>query len=312
MKILLVEDVRSISAVMAARLESYGHDVKIAENGKTAIDMFTELAPDLVLMDIEMPEMNGFEATTHIRATEAKQQWAWTPIMFLTASDTPENLITAIEAGGDDFLVKTVPESVLHAKMKAMARIAAMRQRLAFSNARLHDQANCDGLTGLYNRRYMDMAVDKAWEEAVRLSQQFALLMIDVDHFKKFNDHYGHQAGDTCLVAVAGVLADTLAICNAEGMTSDAFAARYGGEEFAVILPHCGEAAFEGVAAAILDGLRRCAMPHEKNADWGIVTASIGGARLDPAAGAVAAMFRTADVNLYSAKESGRNRAQLS
>ncbi|MBU0751015.1 MAG: diguanylate cyclase [Gammaproteobacteria bacterium] len=312
MKILLVEDVRSIASVMAARLGSYGHDVTIAENGAFAIELFKKVNPDLILMDIEMPVMNGFETATHIRSLEAKQQWAWTPIMFLTASDSPENLVTAIESGGDGYLVKTVPEPVLHAKMKAMARIAALRQRLAFANGRLQQQASHDGLTGLYNRPYMDMTVDAVWDEAVRLRQAFAVLMLDVDNFKRYNDQYGHQAGDDCLRKVATILGNTMAACNAEGLTQSAFAARYGGEEFAIVIPRSSSAAYEGVAAIILDDLRRSALPHEGNAEWGIVTLSVGGARLDAASGTVADVFRVADKNLYRAKETGRNRAELS
>jgi CheY-like chemotaxis protein len=106
MKILLVEDVRAIAALMELRLVSIGHEVTLAENGQIAFDKFRELQPDLVFMDIEMPIMNGFEATNRIRAYEATQKWAWTPIIFLTASDSQENLITAIEAGGDDYLIK--------------------------------------------------------------------------------------------------------------------------------------------------------------------------------------------------------------
>lgn len=133
MKILLVEDTRAAAAVMTARLTSFGHEVSLAENGQVAFNMFRVSPPDLILMDIEMPLMNGFEATNRIRAFEATQKWAWTPIIFLTASDSPENLVMAIEAGADDYLVKGVSEEVLHAKMKAMARIAAMRQLLSIA-----------------------------------------------------------------------------------------------------------------------------------------------------------------------------------
>ena len=104
MKILLVEDARAVAAIMAARLMSFGHEVSIAENGQIGFDKFCESSPDLVLMDIEMPVMNGFESTSRIRAFETTQKWAWTPIIFLTASNTQENMITAIEAGADDFL----------------------------------------------------------------------------------------------------------------------------------------------------------------------------------------------------------------
>ena len=99
MRVLVVDDSRTITTVFGARLIEFGHEVIIAENGQLAVERFKASAPDLVLMDIEMPVMNGFEAAKQIRAVEATQEWAWTPIIFLTASDTPENLITAIEAG---------------------------------------------------------------------------------------------------------------------------------------------------------------------------------------------------------------------
>lgn len=145
MQILLVEDARSVVKVMTSRLNSYGYEVVHAENGFKAVEMFPEVQADLILMDIEMPVMNGFMAVNKIRAIEATQQWAWTPIIFLTSSDTVENLITAIEAGGDDFMSKFVPETVLQAKMKAMSRIASLRQRLTVAHAKLQTLADHDG-----------------------------------------------------------------------------------------------------------------------------------------------------------------------
>lgn len=311
MKILLVEDTRAVAAVMAARLGTFGYEVRIAGNGQIAFDMYCEAPPDLVLMDIEMPVMNGFEATNRIRAFEATRKWAWTPIIFLTASDTPENLVTAIEAGGDDFLAKGIPESVLQAKMTALARIAALRQRLAVANRKLEEMASRDGLTGLRNRRYMDLDTDLAWVEAVRLGQPFALLMLDVDNFKKYNDRYGHLSGDDCLCAIAAALAGAVEESNGAGLTAGAFAARYGGEEFAVVIPEASDAGYRALAARCVDAVRELAIPHELNADWGVVTVSVGGARSDPASGAILALFRAADEQLYRAKENGRNRAEL-
>ncbi len=130
MKILLAEDARSFATLMAARLTSFGYEVILAENGQVAVDKFCNSPPDIVLMDIEMPLIDGFEATHRIRAFEESQNLAWTPIIFLTASDTTENLVAAIEAGGDDFLSKSVSKEVLFAKMTSMARIARMRNRL--------------------------------------------------------------------------------------------------------------------------------------------------------------------------------------
>ena len=237
MKILLVEDSRATAMVTTARLESFGHEVEHAVSGQVALDYFQKSTFDLILMDIEMPGMNGFGTTTRIRALEGGEPWAWTPIIFVTATDTPTNVVTAIEAGGDDFISKMAPESVLQAKMKAMSRIAALRTRLADANRKLQEQANLDGLTGLFNRRAMDMQVDSLWDLAVGAKKPFSLLMIDVDNFKKYNDHYGHLAGDDCLRAVANCLASTVQQANDDKVTSGAFAARYGGEEFVVIIP---------------------------------------------------------------------------
>ncbi|MDX9707484.1 MAG: diguanylate cyclase [Azospira sp.] len=310
MKILIAEDSRVVAAVMAARLAALGHETSIAENGRMALDCFLKDPPDLVLMDIEMPVMNGFEATNLIRAHEATQSWAWTPIIFLTASDTPENLVTAIEAGGDDFMSKSVPEAVLQARMKAMARIADIRHRLATANRRLEEQANRDGLTGLVNRRYMDWLLDRHWADAVREKTPFALLMIDVDHFKKYNDRYGHQRGDDCLRAVAGAIADTVEANNAGGRTAAAFAARYGGEEFCVVLPGALPPACESVAIDIVDAVRRLGIEHLDSSP-GIVTLSIGGVCVESGDGGLAPLFRRADARLYAAKRAGRNRACL-
>jgi diguanylate cyclase (GGDEF)-like protein len=311
MKILLVEDTRAAAAVMMARLTSFGHEVSLAENGQVAFDKFRVSPPDLVLMDIEMPLMNGFEATNRIRALEATQKWAWTPIIFLTASDTPENLVMAIEAGADDFLSKGLSEDVLHAKMKALARIAAMRQLLSIANLKLEQQASRDGLTGLFNRRWMDLNVDQAWVESIRKSAPFALLMLDVDNFKKYNDLYGHQAGDDCLRAVAHAVEAVIVATNAEGLTKDAFVARYGGEEFAVVIPGASVAAYKGCASRILEAVRKLGIQHEQNGDWGIVTVSIGGCRREGSSGEVFIMFRDADKALFRAKKNGRNRIEL-
>ncbi len=311
MKILLVDDSRAIAMVTCARLESFGHEVVHAIDGPTAIRSFQETRFDLILMDIEMPGMNGFETTTRIRSLEGNEAWAWTPIIFVTATDTPTNLVTAIEAGGDDFISKTAPETVLQAKMKAMSRIATMRARLALANRKLQDQANHDGLTGLLNRRAMDMRVDQAWELACSNQKPFGLLMIDVDNFKKFNDHYGHQAGDDCLRVVAASIGECVEQANIDQLAPGAFAARYGGEEFAVVIPGAEHGVPLALAQQIGEKIRLAGVRHEKNADWGIVTASIGASMQSPAEGLVREVFRAADQLLYRAKENGRNRVEF-
>lgn len=307
MKILLVEDSRAMAALMATRLQAFGHEVSLAENGEVAIEKFRQSPPDLVLMDIEMPVMNGFEATNRIRAIEAAEPWAWTPIIFLTASDIAENLVTAIDAGADDYIVKTVPESVLHAKMKAMSRIATLREKLSAANHKLEELASRDGLTGLYNRRHMDILLDSAWARATSQGLPFGILMIDADNFKKYNDRYGHQAGDDCLCTIADALVGEVEAINAAGKCEQGFVARYGGEEFAVVLPTVDHDSFMNLAGAIIDCIRQRGIPHQENQDWGTVSISAGGAYLPVAGGKLSALFRSADARLYQAKKNGRN-----
>lgn len=311
MRILLVDDSRSVAAVIAARLSAIGHELIMADDGVSALERFRDSKPDLVLMDIEMPVMNGFQAAQQIRALEARQDCAWTPIIFLTASDTHENLITAIDAGGDDFIAKSMPEAVLEAKMKAMARIAALRAELSRANRKLEALATHDGLTGIPNRRAMDVRLDRQWAEALAQGGALGLLMLDVDHFKKYNDHYGHLAGDDCLRAIASSLSDVAAKSNSLGLTQEAFAARYGGEEFALILPAASAASLARVASVAVEAVRRLEIPHALNAEWGKVTVSVGGALAEPAEGKLVPLFRRADGNLYVAKQNGRNRFEL-
>jgi len=311
MRILLADDSRAVATVIGARLTTIGHEVIVAENGEVALSRFRDALPDLVLMDIEMPVMNGFEAAQRIRALEANEDWAWTPIIFLTASDTHENLVMAIEAGGDDFIAKSMPEAVLEAKMKAMARIAALRAELSRANRKLEALASHDGLTGLFNRRHMDIRLDNQWAEAMRLEAPFGLLMLDVDHFKRYNDHYGHQAGDDCLRAIARILADVGDKANAAGLARGAFAARYGGEEFSLILPAVSAEGYAKIAQAVVTAVHGAAIPHVGNAEWGVVTLSVGGVRVARAEGSLVPLFRAADANLYQAKRGGRNRAEL-
>ena len=312
MKILLVDDSRAIAIVTIARLASFGHQVQHAISGQIALDLFQNESFDLILMDIEMPGMNGFETTTRLRALEGQEPWAWTPIIFVTATDTPSNLVTAIEAGGDDFIAKTVPEAVLQAKMKAMSRIVALRNRLSNANQLLQDQANRDGLTGILNRRAMDLQVDRLWETALCLAKPFGLLMVDVDNFKKYNDHYGHLAGDECLRAVANCLSQVVLQANDQQIAPGCFVARYGGEEFAVIIPDAPPDAHAQLADALVAGVAKLGIKHELNGSKGIVTISIGACRVTRAEGAIKILFRLADQLLYQAKANGRNRAECS
>ena len=309
MKILLVDDSHSAALAMTARLETYGHRVLRAADGLEAVELFREHGPDLVLMDLEMPRLNGFEATQRIRAEEAKAPDAWTPIIFLTASNHDASLVTAIDAGADDFICKSSPEPVLRAKMVAMARIAALRQRLCDANNRWRELADLDGLTGLANRRSLDARAPAHWRRAQSCGGPLAVLMIDIDHFKAYNDLYSHLAGDECLRKVA----QALRTATGHEIWQQVLVARYGGEEFAIIIDSLAEAQVLALARRALSEVAALALPHRGNPPWGIVTISVGMAwRKGPGVGATASagvehLFAEADSALYRAKHAGRN-----
>jgi len=293
---------------MIARLAGLGHEVIHAANGKIAVDLFSTDAPDLIIMDVEMPIMNGFEATTRIRAEEATRKWAWTPIIFLTSTDTQDNLLTAIEAGGDDFLPKSVAELVLFAKMKAMSRIALLRKELSIANQKLEELAIRDQLTGLANRRYLDIQLDALWEASRGNGTKVALIMMDVDNFKKYNDFYGHSRGDDCLIKTGKALEDAVKKTNSISPGTEAFVARYGGEEFTIIVSDASMEKARLYSEAALDSVRSQKIQHEQNDAHGIVTISAGIKVATPASSTIATSFRQADSALYQSKEQGRNR----
>jgi diguanylate cyclase (GGDEF)-like protein len=203
------------------------------------------------------------------------------------------------------------PPAVLAAKMKAMARIAALRAELTQANLKLEALANQDGLTGLFNRRYLDLRLEHIWNDALRRGDSLGLLMLDVDCFKKYNDRYGHLAGDDCLRAVATAMAVAVDRLQVGRVIQSGFAARYGGEEFAVVLPLVSWPELAQVADALLAAVRGMAMNHEGNSGWGVVTLSLGAAWQPRAEGDLPAFIRQADARLYRAKQKGRNRGEL-
>ena len=181
-----------------------GHTVTDASDGQHAIELFKSGPHDLIVLDVEMPVLNGFETARRIRALAGEHEWI--PIIFLSANVQDKDVAAGIEAGGDDYLVKPTSPIVLRAKINAMQRITDMRQRLVNlkeqleqHNASLREESSQDALTGIPNRRCFDAAFEQEWNHATRTGKPLALLIGDVDFFKKYNDTYGHQKGDACL-----------------------------------------------------------------------------------------------------------------
>ncbi|EGQ9126271.1 diguanylate cyclase response regulator [Vibrio parahaemolyticus] len=304
MRILLVDDVQLDRMQLAIRLKQLGHIVKAVGSGIEALNTYESFDPELVLLDISMPEMNGFEVSLHVRETFPD----WTPIIFLSSHEEPEMIAKAIDAGGDDYLIKPVDKLVLNSKLIAMQRIAHMRRELKQATAQLEQvnqlltqQANEDGLTKLFNRRYIDQKLDSmvAWHG--RHHMPMAMILLDVDFFKPFNDNYGHIEGDRCLQAIANQLKATF--CR-----SGEYVGRYGGEEFVVLLSSTDAPTAEREAERIQEAMYFLDYQHEFSSVANRVTVSQGVFVFQPTGKENQAdLYATADRALYTSKSLGRN-----
>ncbi|TOB25461.1 diguanylate cyclase response regulator [Vibrio parahaemolyticus] len=304
MRILLVDDVQLDRMQLAIRLKQLGHIVKAVGSGIEALNTYESFDPELVLLDISMPEMNGFEVSLHVRETFPD----WIPIIFLSSHEEPEMIAKAIDAGGDDYLIKPVDKLVLNSKLIAMQRIAHMRRELKQATAQLEQvnqlltqQANEDGLTKLFNRRYIDQKLDSmvAWHG--RHHMPMAMILLDVDFFKPFNDNYGHIEGDRCLQAIANQLKATF--CR-----SGEYVGRYGGEEFVVLLSSTDAQTAEREAERIQEAMYFLDYQHEFSSVANRVTVSQGVFVFQPTGKEnQAELYATADRALYTSKSLGRN-----
>jgi diguanylate cyclase (GGDEF)-like protein len=307
MKALVIEDSQTGLAVISQHLERMGILPIAATDGEAGVAAFRQHNPDIVLLDVVLPGMDGYEVARRIRAIE--QSGEWTPIIFLTARTADSDLVQGITAGGDDYLFKPVSEVVLAAKVRAMQRILQMRyslvvltRKLDAANQELTRLTSLDGLTGLANRRHFDETMQREWRRAARYKRPLALALVDVDNFKQFNDTYGHLAGDECLKGVAGAL-------HAVSRRPSDLVARYGGEEFALVLPETDLAGAKRVGEGLCDAIRALRVEHRATAP-GYVSISVGVASMMPGQDGTGpqSLIAEADLALYAAKAGGRDR----
>ena len=304
--VLIVDDSATIRAALAAAVRAVKLEPLPAESGEKALELFAARAPGLVLLDVNMAGIDGYETARRMRAARPEP---WVPIIFLSSNEADQDLERAIECGGDDYLVKPVSAAVLNAKIRAMQRLEKMHQRLhelsqelAASNRRLEAIAQQDGLTGVANRRAFDHRAGLQFAHAARQKEDLSLVLCDVDHFKAYNDHYGHPAGDDCLKQVAAALARG---CK----RATDLVARYGGEEFALLLPATPPQGALKVVDTAREELARLALPHARSQTAAMVTFSAGLAGYDAARDhGVDQLLLRADQALYRAKHLGRNR----
>ena len=288
--ILIIDDEKSNLMYLNSIL-STDYSIFIAKGGREALAKASELVPDLILLDIIMPGMDGYEVLTELRSQESTRR---TPVIFITGLDSSEDEERGLALSAADYIIKPFRAAIVRLRVSNQIRlINQMRE--------IEGLSRTDQLTGIANRRMFDQQIENEWRRSVRYQTPLSLLMIDVDKFKNYNDTYGHQQGDAVLQVVAGALTRTLK------RPAD-LAARWGGEEFAVLLPVTDAKG----AAVIAESIRNSIESAEMQCPDGTitkVTVSIGvNSRTPEKDDIIDEFISKADAALYTAKEMGRNR----
>jgi two-component system cell cycle response regulator len=291
-RILLADDSATVRALARMELEGAGFEVVEAADGEEALRLALAAPPDVVLLDIEMPVMDGYAC---VQALKAESSTTHVPVVFLTGRGGADDLARALKLGGHDYLRKPPDPTELLARVNAALRVKQLQDELMARGAELERISRTDVLTGLNNRRHLEEAMRSVGSGAKRHGYPVALLLVDVDHFKQINDTHGHLVGDQVLVEVAGRLAGSL-------RTEDVLG-RWGGEEFLVLLPHTGTAAARALAGRLRDVVRDDAVTTLDCLTR--VTISIGGAAAEGPG--EHDLLKLADEQLYAAKDAGRD-----
>src|SRR3954462_5222977 len=302
-RILIVDDHEDNVELLRARLESWGFQTLSAKDGAEALSTIENTLPDLVLLDIMMPKIDGIEVA---RRVKNNPDLPFIPIIMQTALDSTENKVEGLEAGADDYITKPIDFPELKARLRSMLRIKRLQEEieerereLMEANERLRYMSQTDALTGLDNRRHIETRIEEMFEHAKRLSEPFSCVMVDLDRFKTVNDTHGHQAGDAVLRQLGKILKHEAREIDHVG--------RYGGEEFMLLLP----GTVLDAAVTFADRVRKAIEGHTFTFDGTSIqrTASFGVAAWPhPRISTCDGLVKAADESLYVAKETGRNR----
>ncbi len=304
-RILVVDDHPDNIMVLRARLEARGYIVDEAGDGEQALErVYASPKPDLILLDVMMPKIDGLEVVRRLKSDESLP---FIPVIMQTALDTTESMVQGLDAGADDYIAKPINFRELDARVKSLLRIqslqASLAQRereLSAANAQLQVLSSTDVLTGVANRRSLEERLHEMWELSQRLHEPLALVMCDIDHFKRVNDDYGHQVGDTVLQQFAQVIQTEAREIDRVG--------RYGGEEFVLLLPGTVLDAAVTFAERIRECVEKKEFAYGEGKSLGRTMSCGVAAWPHPLINDQEALIRAADEALYVAKETGRNR----
>lgn len=290
--VLVVDDEKQNRELLTELLKD---DCKIilAKNGTQALERAHELQPDLMLLDVLMPEMDGHEVIQRLKADDTTRH---IPVIFVSALDSPNDEERGLDLGAVDYITKPFHPSIVRKRVRN--HLQSVHHRRLLENL-----AMIDSLTEIANRRRYDESLEKEWRRCARINAPLSLAIIDVDNFKAYNDHLGHASGDRILRAIAQTL-------NGFVRRSGDLAARYGGEEFVLLLPNTDAEAACQLGNEIRLAVAHLALPHPASPAAPVVTISLGGITAWPRGGDVdPKFFLEADAALYAAKAEGRNRS---
>ena len=320
--VLIIDDMVNNIAVLEYFLKRAGYQVKVAQSGEEGINSAQKFLPDLILLDVMMPEIDGYEVCSRLKSEAATQE---IPIIFVSALSETEDKLKGFRVGAADYVTKPLRYEEVVARVETHIKLSKQQIQLQEQNRQLEKLkeqllertaqletanqtlkrlSNLDGLTQIANRRRLNEYLAESWGCALDQQRPISFIITDIDYFKLYNDTYGHQAGDDCLYQVAQAIQSVVR----EG--SD-LAARYGGEEFAVVLPRANTTTALQIALAIRHSIDKLAIPHKNSPVHQYITLSLGVSSVIPEVGTgirACAMVMAADKALYQAKAQGRNR----
>jgi diguanylate cyclase (GGDEF)-like protein len=317
--ILIIDDNLTNLRVAVSHLQESGFTVLVAQDGKSGLERAEYAHPQLILLDILMPDLDGFETCRQLKLND---KTCHVPIIFMSALSDTEDKVKGFNAGAVDYVTKPIQREELLARITTHLRIQALTQQLQRQNQQLQQQAIAlaqakqatedanqelqrvaysDSVTAIANRRRFDQHLRQEWQRLARDREPLSLILCDIDYFKRYNDHYGHQAGDFCLKEIAQAMDRIMK------RASD-LVARYGGEEFAIILPNVRLKGAIHIARLIQMEIRHLEIPHAQSSVSPNVTLSLGiSSQIPNLEYQPESLITAADRALYQAKAQGRN-----